>query len=373
MRWSRSARRGAASSRPARRCPSTRRGGGARSGRPRRCGCAACACRCSTAHEPFGPVAPSARRCSAEGIVVRKVGEFVGRRQELRLAAARSPAPRPAWSSTASAASARARWPPSSSPPPGWRLAVISLRGRCRSTACSTSSARACERCCSADREQEPRDPCGDRAALRAGDVEWTERWRALSRAVLPARPILVLLDNFEDNLRRDDAAWRVRDPELAESARRWARRPGQSKLLVTSRYPFELPDGAQRRLRRLHLGPLSRGRDAQAHLAAARPRRAAPEERLRAYARRRRAPPHPRVPRRAAARRPGALRRRRRAHGAPPRRARHRGPAGAGWRRSDRDARRRARRSRHARRRRRRRSASCSTRSRRPRWPASS
>ncbi len=43
---------------------------------------------------------------------------------------------------------------------------------------------------------------------LRAGDVEWGDRWRSLCEVILPAVPVLVLLDNFEDNLQRDDAVW---------------------------------------------------------------------------------------------------------------------------------------------------------------------
>ena len=68
-----------------------------------------------------------------------------------------------------------------------------------------------------------------------------------------------VLLDNFEDNLHpADGGGWQVRDPELAAFLAGWARRPGQSKLLFTCRYPFALPGPAERRLAGLHLGPLS-------------------------------------------------------------------------------------------------------------------
>ena len=68
-----------------------------------------------------------------------------------------------------------------------------------------------------------------------------------------------VLLDNFEDNLTEaDGGGWQVRDPELAAFLAGWARRPGQSKLVFTCRYPFALPGSAERRLAALHLGPLS-------------------------------------------------------------------------------------------------------------------
>jgi tetratricopeptide (TPR) repeat protein len=94
---------------------------------------------------------------------------------------------------------------------------------------------------------------------LRAADVEWTDRWRLLAEQVLPAVPMTVLLDNFEDNLNpADGGGWQVRDPELAAFLAGWARRPGQGKLLFTCRYPFALPGTTGRRLAGLHLGPLS-------------------------------------------------------------------------------------------------------------------
>src|SRR5262249_56518387 len=41
--------------------------------------------------------------------------------------------------------------------------------------------------------------------ALRAADVEWADRWRLLAEQILPVVPMIVLLDNFEDNLREAD------------------------------------------------------------------------------------------------------------------------------------------------------------------------
>ena len=90
--------------------------------------------------------------------------------------------------------------------------------------------------------------------------MEWADRWRLLAEQILPAVPMTVLLDNFEDNLEQaqDGSGWQVRDPELAAFLAGWARRPGQGKLLFTCRYPFALPGSAERRLAGLHLGPLS-------------------------------------------------------------------------------------------------------------------
>jgi tetratricopeptide (TPR) repeat protein len=94
---------------------------------------------------------------------------------------------------------------------------------------------------------------------LRAADVEWADRWRFLAEQILPSLRMTVLLDNFEDNLCETDSGdWQVRDPELANLLTGWARRPGRSRLIFTSRHPFSLPEQAERRLATLHLGPLS-------------------------------------------------------------------------------------------------------------------
>jgi tetratricopeptide (TPR) repeat protein len=94
---------------------------------------------------------------------------------------------------------------------------------------------------------------------LRASDVEWADRWRLLAEQILPILPMKLLLDNFEDNLREADAgAWRVRDSELAAFLAGWVQRPGLSRLVFTCQHPFTLPGAAEQRLADIHLGPLS-------------------------------------------------------------------------------------------------------------------
>ena len=216
---------------------------------------------------------------------------------------------------------------------PGW---WSPRPGRSRWMTCSARSGPGCTW-----RRRRPRAARawpGRACTLRAADVEWADRWRLLAEQILPAVPMIVLLDNFEDNLQEaDDGGWQVRDPELAAFLAGWARRPGQSRLVFTCRYPFSLPGRAERRLAGLHLGPLSAaetsklmwrlpGLDA---LPAAGQGPGLP--------RRRRAPAHPGIPRCAAARRAGPLRGRRRADGGPAAGPRHRrpgrlaGPAGPG------------------------------------------
>ena len=109
---------------------------------------------------------------------------------------------------------------------------------------------------------------------LRAADVEWADRWRLLAEQILPAVPMTVLLDNFEDNLKEADGGWQVRDPELAAFLAGWARRPGQSKLVFTCRYPFHAARAGRAAADRPAPGPAVGGRDQQADVAAARPGR---------------------------------------------------------------------------------------------------
>ena len=70
---------------------------------------------------------------------------------------------------------------------------------------------------------------------------------------------MLVLLDNFEDNLHPDGAGYAVRDEVLAGLLAGWVTDPGRSRLLVTSRHPFTLPGRAEGALSFRQLGALSR------------------------------------------------------------------------------------------------------------------
>jgi hypothetical protein len=77
---------------------------------------------------------------------------------------------------------------------------------------------------------------------------------------VLDRVPVLVLLDNFEDNLRTaGEAGHAVRDEVLAGLLAAWVADPGPSRLLITCRYRFTLPEGAERSLAFRQLGALSR------------------------------------------------------------------------------------------------------------------
>ena len=86
----------------------------------------------------------------------------------------------------------------------------------------------------------------------------WEDRLALLQQVVLPELPILLLLDNAEDLLTpTDDATWELADAQLAGFLAAWVKL-GRTRLIVTTRHPFGLPGRAERRLPHHHLGPLS-------------------------------------------------------------------------------------------------------------------
>ena len=208
--------------------------------------------------EPFGEVLPPQAPVLAEGVVVREVGEFVGRRGELRQARRALGGAKAGLvlhgiggvgKSTMAAEVLRSLG--------GDAGLVVSRAGPVSVDDVLGEAGARLHLAASAAGGGE--DLARAALMLRAADVEWADRWRLLAEQILPALPMTVLLDNFEDNLREAaDGSWQVRDPELADLLAGWARRPGQSKLIFTCRYPFALPGSAERRLTDLHLGPLS-------------------------------------------------------------------------------------------------------------------
>ena len=100
---------------------------------------------------------------------------------------------------------------------------------------------------------------------------DWGTRVRILQDDFLGQVPIIIVLDNFEDNLQpiqKDDNSHhdgptnhgkrRIADQRLADFLAVLAKTPGPSSLLITCRYRFELPDDSGEYLRWWGLGPLS-------------------------------------------------------------------------------------------------------------------
>ncbi len=90
-------------------------------------------------------------------------------------------------------------------------------------------------------------------------DLPWAERLKLLRMVPQVATvPLLVVLDNFEDNLTDLSNRASLRESTLAELLAVIAAEPGAWRLLVTSRYTFELPDDAARALTFHPVGALS-------------------------------------------------------------------------------------------------------------------
>ena len=89
-------------------------------------------------------------------------------------------------------------------------------------------------------------------------DVPWGDRWALLAEHALPQVPVLLVLDNFEDNLTPANGAWQVAEPAVGGLLATMLAGTGRLRVLVTSRHPFTLPAGAEAQLLRCQLGPLS-------------------------------------------------------------------------------------------------------------------
>ena len=97
-------------------------------------------------------------------------------------------------------------------------------------------------------------------AALLDARPPWPDRLELVRQVALPRVPMLLLVDNAEDLLTEDRAGdgRELADRDLAGFLAAWVQAAPQATLVCTSRFPFRLPGGLDRRLRWHHLGPLS-------------------------------------------------------------------------------------------------------------------
>ncbi|MEU6277028.1 tetratricopeptide repeat protein [Streptomyces populi] len=199
-----------------------------------------------------------------EGMVVRKVGEFVGRRAELRrlLAALRDPQRAGVLmhgiggvgKSTLAAellhhyGTTDRLVVPVSAATTRTVDAVLETLRQCLTTHCLTN-------------DLPETDPLR-RVAVSLTDAltPWRDRWELVRRIVLPRLPALMIVDNAEDLLSPAPSGeeWELTDRDLAELLAAWVAASPDTRLLVTSRHPFHLPRRLHRRLTTHHLGPLS-------------------------------------------------------------------------------------------------------------------
>ncbi|MEY9842381.1 TIR domain-containing protein, partial [Streptacidiphilus sp. EB103A] len=105
-----------------------------------------------------------------------------------------------------------------------------------------------------------PQDDPLHRLAIALSDARppWRERWELVRQLLLGRAPVLLFVDNAEDLLAAAGDGFAVADGELADFLSAWVAAGPQARLLVTSRQPFILPGRAHRRLAVHHLGPLS-------------------------------------------------------------------------------------------------------------------
>ncbi|MFB6938951.1 tetratricopeptide repeat protein [Streptomyces chartreusis] len=199
-----------------------------------------------------------------EGMVVRKVGEFVGRRAELRrlLAALRDPQRAGVLvhgiggvgKSTLAAellhhydAEHRLLIPVSAATTRTADAVLEALR-QSLTTHCLT-------------KDLSETDPLRRVAvALTDARTPWRDRWKLIRQIVLPRLPALMIVDNAEDLLNPGPSGegWELADRELAELLAVWVTASPRTRLLATSRHPFHLPRRTHKRLTAHHLGPLS-------------------------------------------------------------------------------------------------------------------
>jgi len=212
--------------------------------------------------EASAQVSPAPRRTQIAGLAARDTGYFVGRRREQRAWPADLLEPSAAGmvicgaggvGKTTLAAEVTGRLLDAD---PG--RVLVSLSGQLSLEGlfgAITSVLR---------REVLVRDLADDRLTraidvLDRSDLGWQERLAALRENVLSRVPLLVVLDNFEDNLQPGADRPALRDEILAALLAQWVSGPGMSRLLITSRFAFTLPGGAEQALSFRGLGPLSR------------------------------------------------------------------------------------------------------------------
>ncbi len=79
------------------------------------------------------------------------------------------------------------------------------------------------------------------RAADRA-DLPWAHRLALLRELVLDQMPVLLVLDDFDDNMSPVSGGWAIRDHALAELIASWGGKSHRGRLLITCRHPFRPP-----------------------------------------------------------------------------------------------------------------------------------
>ncbi|MFJ7963578.1 tetratricopeptide repeat protein [Streptomyces sp. NPDC096324] len=199
-----------------------------------------------------------------EGMVVRKVGEFVGRRAELRrlLAVLRDPKQAGVLvhgiggvGKSTLAAELLHHYGTSG------RLVVPIAAATTRTVDAVLETLRQSLNAHCLDEDLPETDPLRRvTVALADARMPWRDRWELVRRIALRRLPALMIVDNAEDLLAPAPSGegWELADGDLAELLAAWVGASPDARLLVTSRHPFRLPRRTHKRLTAHHLGPLS-------------------------------------------------------------------------------------------------------------------
>jgi tetratricopeptide (TPR) repeat protein len=198
----------------------------------------------------------------APGIVVRGVGDFVGRRLEGRLLLAALRGRRAGVVIHGIGGVGKSTLAAQLVADLGEQAGlVVSVAGKVTVDQVVDETGRRLHLACLA-RNLEEGHPLRQLARLlREPKIPWTERLDLLADHLLRQQPVVLLLDNFEDNLQQASNGthgFELADPQLAGFLTAWINARGMSRLLITSRHPFSLPNMADKRLEPHHLGPLS-------------------------------------------------------------------------------------------------------------------
>jgi tetratricopeptide (TPR) repeat protein len=204
----------------------------------------------------------SAKLRLAAGIVVREVGDFVGRRREQRLLLSELRGQRAGVLIYGIGGVGKSTLAAQLVADLGEQAGLlVSLAGRITADQILHETGRRLLSVCLARRLDEEHPWRQLAWLLREPKVDWADRLDLLGEHLLGQQPVMLLLDNFEDNLQpasNGAPGFEVVDPQLAGFLAAWVAARGMDRLLVTCRYPFALPNNAERRLAAHHLGPLS-------------------------------------------------------------------------------------------------------------------
>ncbi|MEU4424117.1 tetratricopeptide repeat protein [Actinoplanes sp. NPDC024001] len=88
-------------------------------------------------------------------------------------------------------------------------------------------------------------------------DLPWRVRFALLHDDLLTRVPLFLVLDEFEENL-TGEGRRTILDSSLADLLACWILRPAESRMVITSRFPFVVPDDVDDLLHWHHLAPMS-------------------------------------------------------------------------------------------------------------------